>query len=146
MRQSVFRSSPILPSTARLYLRETKLHFLRITYVNWYLSVLKNYAQFSGRARRKEYWMFVLCNLIISFAFSLAAGLTGAKLFLTLSNIYSLAVLIPAIACGVRRMHDTGRSGWWLLVPFANLVFACTEGTKGANRFGTDPKAVVVGV
>lgn len=113
--------------------------------MSWYLAVLKKYAVFSGRARRKEFWMFLLFNLIISFAvgfvFGLIAGVARDPGIVDRAQIYTLAVLIPGIAVGVRRMHDTNRSGWWLLVPIANLVFACTEGTRGDNRFGSDPKA-----
>ena len=107
--------------------------------MNWYLGVLKKYAVFSGRARRKEYWMFFLFNMIIAFVLGFVEGLMGGPG--NVGNIYSLAVLVPGIAVGVRRMHDTDHSGWWLLLPIVNLVFACTEGTKGENRFGGDPKA-----
>lgn len=111
--------------------------------MEWYLGVLKKYAEFSGRARRKEYWMFVLFNTIICFVLGFIAGLAGPHSGLgVLVNIYQLAVLIPSIAVGVRRMHDTDHSGWWIIVPIVNLVFACTEGTTGDNRFGYDPKMV----
>lgn len=107
--------------------------------MNWYLVVLKKYAEFNGRARRQEYWMFFLFNVIISFALSFLLGrIKGLNL---LPSLYSLAVLIPGIAVAVRRMHDTNHSGWWVLVPIVNLVFACTGGTVGENRFGPDPKA-----
>lgn len=110
--------------------------------MNWYLEVMKKYAVFSGRARRKEFWMFFLFNLIIVFALWFIEGILGltpesADL---LNTIYQLAVFLPSIAVGVRRMHDTDRSGWWLLVPIFSLVFACTKGTRGENRFGPDPK------
>jgi uncharacterized membrane protein YhaH (DUF805 family) len=108
--------------------------------MNWYIEVLKKYAVFDGRARRKEYWMFFLFNFIIAFALGFFAGLAGLPAFV--AQIYSLAVLIPAIAVGIRRMHDTDHSGWWLLFPIVNLIFAVTEGTRGDNRFGPDPKAV----
>jgi uncharacterized membrane protein YhaH (DUF805 family) len=111
--------------------------------MEWYLVVLKKYAVFNGRARRKEYWMFFLFNVIICFALGFIMGLahspSGAN---TLVDIYQLAILIPSIAVGVRRMHDTDHSGWWIIVPIVNLVFACTEGTPGENRFGEDPKQV----
>lgn len=106
--------------------------------MSWYLAVLKKYAVFSGRARRKEYWMFVLFNFIISFVLGFIEGLAGGPGIIV--NIYGLAVLIPGIAVYVRRMHDSNHSGWWLLFPIVNLVFACTEGTRGDNRFGPDPK------
>jgi len=107
--------------------------------MNWYLEVLKKYAVFKGRARRKEYWMFVLFNLIISFVLGFVEGLLGGPGIIPI--IYSLAIFIPGFAVGVRRMHDTDHSGWWLLFPFVNLVFAVTGGTRGDNRFGSDPKA-----
>lgn len=111
--------------------------------MGWYLAVLKKYAVFSGRARRKEYWMFVLFNLVFSFLLGFTdglLGLIGESGYGLLSSIYSLAVLIPSIAAGVRRMHDTDHSGWWLLFPIVNLLFAVRDGT-GPNRFGPDPKA-----
>ncbi|HET6807092.1 MAG TPA: DUF805 domain-containing protein [Frateuria sp.] len=109
--------------------------------MNWYLAVLKKYAMFSGRARRKEYWMFVLFNLIIVVCLAVVLGLTGThQKGQLLLNLYQLIVLIPSIAVGVRRMHDSDHSGWWILLPIVNLVFACTEGTPGANRFGPNPK------
>ncbi|MFH1084426.1 MAG: DUF805 domain-containing protein [Chloroflexota bacterium] len=112
--------------------------------MNWYIGVLKKYAVFSGRARRKEYWMFVLFNIvaavILSLVESLVRGGSGSASN-TLVSIYQLAVLLPTIGVAVRRMHDTDHSGWWLLVPIANLIFALTAGTQGDNRFGPDPKA-----
>ncbi len=107
--------------------------------MNWYVGVLKKYAVFSGRARRTEYWMFILFNVIISIVLGVLEGLVGGPGIL--STLYNLAVLIPAIAVGVRRMHDTDHSGWWLLLPIVNLIFALMEGTRAANRFGPDPKA-----
>ena len=107
--------------------------------MNYYLKVLQNYATFGGRARRSEYWYFALFNVIISFVLGFIGGMMGTTV---LSNIYSLAVLIPSIAVGVRRMHDVGKSGWFLLIPIYNLILAFTEGTKGENEYGADPKAV----
>jgi uncharacterized membrane protein YhaH (DUF805 family) len=113
--------------------------------VNWYLAVLKNYAGFSGRARRTEYWMFVLFNVIITVVLDVLA--LAVKLASILGIIYGLAVLIPGIAVAVRRLHDTGRSGWWLfisLVPFIGvivlIVFLATEGQPGDNAYGPNPK------
>ena len=105
--------------------------------MNWYLKVLQNYATFNGRARRKEYWMFVLFNMIISFVLGFIGGLGHFEL---LGTIYSLAVLVPSIAVGVRRMHDVGKSGWFLLIPIYNLILACTDGTAGEYEYGADPK------
>jgi uncharacterized membrane protein YhaH (DUF805 family) len=109
--------------------------------MNWYLAVLKQYAVFNGRARRKEYWMFTLFNVLIAFVLGFVLGLAGgAGSVRVIINVFQLAILIPSIAVGVRRMHDTDHSGWWLLLPIVNLVFACIEGTPGPNRFGPDPK------
>jgi len=112
--------------------------------MNWYVDVLKKYAEFKGRARRKEYWMFALFNIIISFVIGFVAGLlaslAGVRALGQLSLLYSLAILVPSIAVGVRRMHDTGHSGWWLLCPIVNLVFACTDSQPGPNEYGPNPK------
>jgi uncharacterized membrane protein YhaH (DUF805 family) len=107
--------------------------------MKYYLKVLQNYATFSGRARRSEYWYFVLFNAIFSFGFGLVCGLMQVP---QLSFLYSLAVLVPSIAVGVRRMHDVGKSGWFLLIPIYNLILAFTEGEKTENKYGPDPKVV----
>jgi uncharacterized membrane protein YhaH (DUF805 family) len=119
--------------------------------MNWYLDALKKYAVFGGRARRKEYWYFALFNLIITFLFGIIDGVTGS--FSTeagiglLGGIYMLAVLIPAIAVSVRRLHDTDRSGWWLLIGLIPLigfivllVFMVQDSKPGQNQFGPNPK------
>ncbi|MEU4601406.1 DUF805 domain-containing protein [Kribbella sp. NPDC023972] len=121
--------------------------------MQWYIDVLKKYAVFSGRARRKEYWMFVLFNVIISIILSILdriLGLdfgSGTSSSGWLSTIYSLAVLVPSIAVGIRRMHDTNRSGWWILINLIPcvgfiwfIVLAAQEGTAGDNQYGPDPK------
>lgn len=108
--------------------------------MNYYFHVLQNYATFSGRARRSEYWYFVLFNAIFSFGIGFVAGFLN---FPILSTIYSVAVLLPAIAVAVRRMHDVGKSGWFILIPIYNLVLACTDGVKGDNEYGADPKATM---
>lgn len=121
--------------------------------MNWYLEVLKKYAVFSGRARRKEYWYFFLFSLIISIVLAVVDGVTGsfsaeAGVGL-LGGIYALAVLIPGLAVSVRRLHDTGRSGWWLLIALIPvigaivlLVFMVLEGKPGTNQYGSNPKGV----
>ena len=122
--------------------------------MDWYLQVLKNYAQFSGRARRKEYWYFALFNLIFSVALSFVDGIAGTVDMHSgiglLSTVYSLAVLIPSLAVGVRRLHDTGRSAWWLLlllIPLFGmivfLVFMCLDGEQGENQYGASPKLAI---
>lgn len=121
--------------------------------MNWYLDVLKNkYAQFSGRARRREYWMYFLIGMLVSIALVIVDAITGtlsveAGIGL-LSGVYSLAVLLPSLAVTVRRLHDTDRSGWWILiaiVPFLGaivlIVFLCLDSNAGDNRFGSSPKA-----
>jgi uncharacterized membrane protein YhaH (DUF805 family) len=105
--------------------------------MNYYLHVLKNYALFKGRARRSEYWYFVLFNFIVTMIFVIIDQVMGS---LFLNNIYSLAVLIPSLAVAVRRMHDVNKSGWFILIPFYNLYLLCIEGTKGENNYGQDPK------
>jgi uncharacterized membrane protein YhaH (DUF805 family) len=106
--------------------------------MNYYLKVLQNYANFNGRARRSEYWYFFLFNIIFAFCIGLIIGLLGLPDYV--GNLYSVAVFIPSLAVGVRRMHDVGKSGWFLLIPIYNFVLACTEGTQGDNEYGSDPK------
>lgn len=117
--------------------------------MNWYLQVLKKYAVFSGRALRKEYWMFCLFNFIITFVLSFVEGLAGGPG--VLGSLYGLAVLIPSLAVSVRRLHDTNRSGWWLLisvVPFIGgivlLIFMVQDSQPDDNRYGPNPKAAAV--
>lgn len=110
-------------------------------------SVLTNYANFSGRARRSEYWWFALALVVV---FGLLAGLSRASaLFAVVYGLAALAVFVPGLAVAVRRLHDTDKSGWFILlglIPFVGgiilIVFYATEGTPGANRFGPSPKAV----
>jgi uncharacterized membrane protein YhaH (DUF805 family) len=105
--------------------------------MNYYLNVWKNFANFSGRARRSEYWYFVLFNIIIAVILGQIAVLIE---FPWLVTIYYLAILIPSIAVGVRRMHDVGKSGWYLLIPIYSFILAVSEGTRGNNEYGPDPK------
>jgi uncharacterized membrane protein YhaH (DUF805 family) len=159
--------------------------------MKWYLKVLQNYANFNGRARRKEYWFFVLFNILVGILVSLIDDFFGLTLFklhspLGLSQMepldvgilhtfYQIAIIIPSIAVFVRRLHDIGKGGqwffYWILITFAwaivsvviliftnpliymslfytgllviaiwQLVWLCTEGESGDNRFGPDPK------
>ena len=112
--------------------------------MNWYLEVLKKYAVFSGRARRKEYWMFFLFNFIIASVLGVVGGLVGSQI---IGTLYDVAVLIPSIAVFVRRLHDTGRSGWWwfiALIPIIGwivlLLYMVEDGNLGQNQYGTNPK------
>lgn len=112
--------------------------------MHWYLDVLKQYAVFGGRARRTEYWMFALVNLVVSIVLLFVGRAIG---FDYLQSVYALAVLLPTLGVSVRRLHDTGRSGWWLLiglVPIVGaivlLVFFCIEGGPSENQYGANPK------
>lgn len=116
--------------------------------MDWYVAVLKKYTVFQGRARRQEYWMFFLVNIIISIVIGIIDGLISDSTFLGL--IYSLAVFLPSLAVAVRRLHDTDRSGWWVLIgliPIIGfivlLVFFAQEGNSEPNRFGSNPKLAV---
>jgi len=113
--------------------------------MEWYLAVLKNYAGFAGRARRQEYWMFLLFNMIIALALGFIEGIFGSPGIL--GAIYSLAVLVPSIAVSMRRLHDTGRSGLWLLIGFVPvlgaivlLIFFIQDSMQGSNQYGPSPK------
>ena len=106
--------------------------------MNYYLEVLKKYADFNGRARRSEYWYFILFSSIISVILSIATS--GTSMLKIIISLYSLAVFVPSIAVGVRRMHDVNKSGWFLIIPIYNLILACTKGTDGPNEYGNDPK------
>ncbi len=103
-----------------------------------FFEALKKYADFGGRARREEYWLFVLTNIIILLLLSFFENIAGEAGILV--TLYQLAVICPWAAVGIRRMHDTGRCGWWLLVPFANLVFLVQDSQPGGNRYGANPK------
>ena len=113
--------------------------------MNWYIDVLKKYAVFEGRARRKEYWMFVLFNVIIGFVLGFVEGLIGLPK--VLSGLYSLAVLVPGIAVTIRRLHDIGKVGWFALVALIPviggiwlLILCCQDGQPGSNQYGANPK------
>ena len=120
--------------------------------IYWMQQPLKKYADFSGRARRMEYWMFFLLNIAVSIVATILDGILGmsgmiAGAYGPLTLIAGLALLVPSIAAGVRRLHDGDRSGWWMLivlVPIIGaivlLVFFLLEGTRGSNQYGSDPK------
>jgi uncharacterized membrane protein YhaH (DUF805 family) len=122
--------------------------------MNWYIEVLKKYAVFNGRARRKEYWYFVLFNFIISLILGLIEGLiigingsVHETNFSVLGLIYSLAIFIPSIAVAVRRLHDTDRTGWWILIGLIPvigwiifLIFLVQDSSPGENKYGPNPK------
>jgi uncharacterized membrane protein YhaH (DUF805 family) len=140
--------------------------------MTWYLAALKNYAGFHARARRREYWMFVLVNAIIGVALAVIGKLThmpqtgtfglgmprnglgvfGIGVFSgpVLLQAYALATFLPFLAVEVRRLHDTGRAGWWWLfglIPILGwivlVIFCATGGAAGDNRYGADPKSPI---
>jgi uncharacterized membrane protein YhaH (DUF805 family) len=119
--------------------------------MNWYKTVvMERYALFSGRAMRTEFWMFVLFNVIISFVLGIIdaiLGLSSGDGVGLLGGLYSLAVLLPSIGVSIRRLHDTNRSGWWLLLSFipivgwiALLIFYVQDSDPGDNQYGSNPK------
>lgn len=122
--------------------------------MNYYIDcITKKYVCFSGRARRKEYWMFVLFNVIaaaiVGFIGGFLSGATDVAAFAFLGTLYNLAVLLPSVAVFFRRLHDIGKSGWWWLiglVPFVGwivlLVFCCLDSQPGENQYGPNPKGL----
>ena len=117
--------------------------------MEWYKKVISNYFNFNGRARRKEYWMFLLINIIIYFVLFGVDYAMGS--FGILAGLYSLAMLIPSIAVAIRRMHDIGKSGLFLLIGLIPILgaliliyFLAQEGNQGPNEYGADPKGMEV--
>ncbi len=120
--------------------------------MNWYFNTFKyNYANFEGRARREEFWMFTLFHFIALFVLAIASTVIAFALdfqwTFILLLIYVLATFIPSLAINVRRLHDIDKSGWYFLmslIPYAGgiimLVYNVKEGTKGRNQYGPDPK------
>ena len=142
--------------------------------MNFMFMPFKRYAEFSGRSRRKEYWMYVLLLIAVGIVIGIVEGILGLARMIgpygPISALFLLATLVPSLAVGVRRLHDTGRSGWWLLIGYGPfllslclmlagitqfamilsllaligfivlLVFMVLEGTKGPNQYGPDPK------
>jgi uncharacterized membrane protein YhaH (DUF805 family) len=129
--------------------------------MDWYLMVWRKYAEFNGRSRRKEYWMFVLFNLLAALVLAALGGIGlaisedyGGVLFIPF-GLYILAVIIPGLAVQVRRLHDSGKSGWLLLLFFVlgfipivgfiatvvQIVLMCIDSDPGDNEYGPNPKA-----
>jgi uncharacterized membrane protein YhaH (DUF805 family) len=115
--------------------------------MNWYIKCLKQYVDFSGRAQRMEFWMFVLIHFIILIVLAVVDSMiTGGLLY----GLYALGVLLPYLAVGVRRLHDTNRSGWWWLIGLIPvigiivlIVFWVQDSQPGDNAYGPNPKAVM---
>lgn len=122
--------------------------------MEWYIKVLKQYSDFSGRAGRKEYWMFILFNIIFTIAAVIIdniLGITFAELgYGVFYILYTLAVILPALAVSIRRLHDVGKSGWMILInlipvigPIWLLILFIREGEPGDNQYGPNPGGVV---
>lgn len=121
--------------------------------IGWYFEVFRKYAVFSGRARRKEYWFFVLFNLLASLLLGVVDGAVGtynaSSGYGLLSGVYILATFLPGLAVTVRRYHDINRSGWWALIWFVplvglivHIVFTVKDSKPGANQYGPNPKGI----
>ena len=116
--------------------------------MNWYLKCLQQYGYLNGRARRSEYWYFSLFNFIIAFAIGfLLTPILGPTISIRIGYIYGFAVFIPSVAVGVRRLHDIGKSGWFILLsliplvgPIVLLIFYCMDSEPGENQWGPNPK------
>lgn len=103
--------------------------------------VLNNYANFEGRARRKEYWMFGLINFLIFFVLCFLSLIPYLGIiFSILWGIFMLGIMVPSVAVAIRRMHDVGKSGWYMFIPIYSFILACTEGEHRTNEYGADPK------
>lgn len=122
--------------------------------MKWFILAFKKAFDFSTRLRRKEYWMFTLVSLILSFVLGLIDGFAGLEIAEgvgILGMLYGLLILIPGLALGVRRLHDIGKSGWWLLIiliPIVGaiiiLIFAILDSETQSNEYGENPKAAAV--
>ena len=119
--------------------------------MNWYLKALSQYADFSGRARRKEYWMFVLFNMIFAIVAMILDNVLGIAIegvgYGPLYGLYAIAMFIPGIAVLIRRLHDVGKSGWMLFILFIPLVgviwlliLLCSDSQIEENKWGQNPK------
>jgi uncharacterized membrane protein YhaH (DUF805 family) len=123
--------------------------------MNWYLKVLKQYADFKGRARRKEYWMFILFNIIFGGIAMILDSVFGIAIegvgYGPLYGVYALVLFIPGLAVVVRRLHDIGKSGWMLLITLIPLIGAIwllvlllTDSNPKENIYGANPKEVTL--
>ncbi|MDP5105531.1 MAG: DUF805 domain-containing protein [Polaribacter sp.] len=117
--------------------------------MNWYVKVITQYFDFSGRARRKEYWMFTLISFLISWLLAILDIASGTTIFSIISTIYSVLIFIPSLAVFVRRLHDGGYTGWYFLLFFLPiigwiwlLVLLCMESEPKQNKWGENPKGI----
>ena len=105
--------------------------------MHYYLTALKKYITFKGRASKAEYWYFFLFNLVASFIIGLVAAILELKI---INTAYVLFIILPSISVAVRRIHDVNKSGWFILVPIYGLILLFIAGTRGENKYGPDPK------
>lgn len=111
--------------------------------MHYYLDALRKYGVFKGRSNRKEFWYFVLFNLLMGIAVAFIEGAAGwfpEDEESVLLGIYNLFVLIPYVAVSVRRMHDVNKNGWFILIPLYNLILLCRDSDQGPNQYGPDSK------
>lgn len=114
----------------------------------WYMEALSKYVEFSGRARRKEFWTFALTNFVISVILSVLDSIIGMGIGF-IGTLFSLAIFLPSIAVGIRRLHDIGKEGWWLLIGLIPIIgwiiliyFYVQDSEPGANVYGANPKGI----
>ncbi len=114
----------------------------------WYMKALTQYVEFTGRARRKEFWTFTLVNLVISLIISALDNIVGLGIGF-LGTLFSLAILLPSIAVAIRRLHDIGKEGWWLLIGLIPIIgwivliyFYVQDSEPGPNSYGANPKGI----
>jgi uncharacterized membrane protein YhaH (DUF805 family) len=128
---------------------------VKLKTIHWYLKVLKEYANFNGRARRKEYWMFTLFNIIFGGIAMILDSVFGIAIegvgYGPLYGVYVLVLFIPGLAVAVRRLHDIGKSGWMILIALIPvigaiwiLVLMVTDSNPGENLYGANPKEVTL--
>lgn len=121
--------------------------------MKYFVDALKKYAVFTGRARRREYWIFVfigalvipiVIGIVLGFLMSLLGvdGATGAEYINLVSIVYALLIITPGISVAIRRMHDIGKSGWWVIVPFLNVVYLFLDSQPSSNVYGKNPKGI----
>ncbi|MFN1619218.1 DUF805 domain-containing protein [Vibrio rotiferianus] len=118
---------------------------------DWYYKVILNYTNFNGRARRQEYWYFTLVNVLVNLVMGIIDRVIGSVMqmdsFGFFGVIYALFIMIPSIAVTVRRLHDSGRTGWWALIAFVPVIgilvllyFLIQDSEEGSNQYGVSPK------
>jgi len=137
------QQQPAMPSQTPQYTPGQPQQYQQTAQTNmnaweYFVSAIKKYAVFNGRARRAEYWWFVLFNALITWGALLVGGVLGLDNVLYILAI--LALFLPGLAAAVRRMHDVGKSGWYCLIPIYNIVLLATAGNTGPNQYGPDPK------